>query len=40
MVVHTLISGLKRLKQENHEFEANLRYITRFCLKKKRGRGK
>jgi hypothetical protein len=35
MVVHAYNPALGRLKQKDHEFEVNLVYIVRPCLKKK-----
>jgi hypothetical protein len=29
-----VISALERLKQKDHEFEANLCYVVKLCLKK------
>jgi hypothetical protein len=34
MVVHIVIPALGRLRQEEHEFDANLGYIVKPCLKK------
>jgi hypothetical protein len=35
MIVHTYNPALKRLRQENPEFEANLDYTVRIVFKKK-----
>jgi hypothetical protein len=31
-----VIPGLRRLRQENHEFQASLGYIVRACVKKQK----
>jgi hypothetical protein len=36
VTLHTCNPRLRRLRQEDHKFEANLSYITRFSLKKKK----
>jgi hypothetical protein len=35
-----VISALRRLRQEDHEFETSLDYIVRPNLKRKEGRGR
>jgi hypothetical protein len=33
-----VIPALRRLRQEDYEYEASLNYIAKFCLKKKKER--
>jgi hypothetical protein len=40
VVVHTCNPALWRLKQEDREWQANLGYIARPCLKKKKKKKK
>jgi hypothetical protein len=35
-VTHLIIPAFRRLRQEEHKFEANLGFIARPCLKKRK----